>query len=153
MAENSTRNKPPACPTRVNYKSGMNFADNLNFDQRYHLAMRRRLNQGLHTWGIVWGLRVSLPLPVNGHVDAVKVSEGAAIDKDGKEIVLISDYEVPIGPATEAGNTYYITVEQKEDGFNEEGDEKKARIAELPIFGFSSTLPDASDEKAGKQLV
>jgi hypothetical protein len=151
MAEN----KPPACPTRVYYQSGknMNFADASNFDQKYHLAMRRRLNHGLHTWGIVWGLHVSLPLPVNGRVDAVKVSKGVAIDKDGKEIVLLSDYEVAIDPGPEAGKTYYITVEQREQGFNEEGDEKKARIAELPFFGFSSTLPDASDEKAGKQLV
>src|SRR6516165_10230399 len=113
MAENK-----PACPTRVYYVSGkgMNFADASNFDQQYHLAMRRRLNHGLHTWGIVWGLHVSLPLPVNGRVDNVKVSKGVAIDKDGKEIVLISDYEVAIDPGTVVGKTYYITVEQREEG-------------------------------------
>jgi len=52
-------------------------------EQAYHIEMRRRHNQGLHTWGVVNGFRVER----TAH-HGVIVQPGMAVDAEGREIVL-----------------------------------------------------------------
>ncbi|MEU4219147.1 hypothetical protein [Actinoplanes sp. NPDC026623] len=73
---------------RLHYYNGRRLtAADFAVEQQYHLAMRRLLNHGLFTPGVVNGLEVS-------KVDAthVRVAPGLALDPAGRELV------VPLGP-------------------------------------------------------
>ncbi|HEX8845926.1 MAG TPA: tail fiber domain-containing protein [Pyrinomonadaceae bacterium] len=71
--------------TRTNYfTSQFLVEDDFKNEQAYHLEMRRLHNRALHLWGVVDGLVVKKEGP-----QSVSVGPGMAIDKDGKEIILI----------------------------------------------------------------
>ena len=55
-------------------------AEDLNDEQRYHVAMRRRHNIAHHDWGIVWGLAID--------PGTRRVQPGMAIDGYGRELIL-----------------------------------------------------------------
>jgi hypothetical protein len=74
---------------RVRYFDG-EYLRSYDFDaeQAYHREMRRRLNLKLHLYGIAFGLELATdPDSVEGAVQFF-VSEGLAIDRYGREIVL-----------------------------------------------------------------
>lgn len=61
-------------------------------EQRYHMEMRRRLNQALHLWGIVDGLELCQGVLVEGAPEQLYVHPGMAIDAYGRELVLARPY-------------------------------------------------------------
>ncbi|NEP89927.1 MAG: hypothetical protein F6K18_25610 [Okeania sp. SIO2C2] len=62
--------------------------EDFNDEQSYHRDMRLRHNRLLHSWGVVTGLEVT-----KDGDKKVAVSEGMAIDNDGREIILLPDFE------------------------------------------------------------
>lgn len=71
-------------------------------EQAYHVAMRRRHNIGGHTWGIVYGLRLSA---VGG---PLVVEPGLAVDGYGREIAVLRRLPVPaLPPAPVTGEIAY----------------------------------------------
>ena len=76
-------------------------------EQKYHLDMRRRLNQRLHMPGIVFGLEV------NPGANKVTVQPGMAIDAQGREIILESATDLTITAAAD------ITIAYKEEQTDE----------------------------------
>ena len=59
-------------------------------EQRYHLAMRRRHNIGMHRWGIVQGL----DLTYDENESQFFVEPGLAIDGYGRELILPTRYPI-----------------------------------------------------------
>lgn len=94
---------------RVNYYDQQFLREgDFTAEQTYHMEMRRRHNRLLHGWGIVEELKLEL-------IDAktIKVTNGMAIDKLGREIILDEQKgydEFSIPSDLEDGN-YYITIE------------------------------------------
>ena len=81
---------------RLNYYEGEYLgAADFQAEQEYHRDMRRRHNIGPHTWGIVTGLDVAQFLNggANNEVD-VYIQPGVAVDGFGREIVVLSPYEL-----------------------------------------------------------
>jgi hypothetical protein len=81
---------------RLNYYEGEYLgAIDFEAEQEYHRDMRRRHNLGPHTWGIVSGLDVAQFLNggSNNEVD-VFIQPGVAIDGYGREIVVLSPYQL-----------------------------------------------------------
>ena len=80
---------------RVRYYDGEYLrAEDFQTEQAYHIDMRRRLNMGLHLFGIVEGLQLGPILttyPPAGPTTAT-ISAGMAIDSFGREILLLSPY-------------------------------------------------------------
>ncbi len=91
---------------RVNYFQGMMLVDqDFKDDQYYHRQMRHNHNLELHTWGVVRGLDVSLDKTV------LSVTEGLAIDANGKEIWWTGG---AIQPAGSAADGSYLVIEPLE---------------------------------------
>jgi hypothetical protein len=99
-------------------------------EQKYHLDMRRRLNQRMHTAGIVFGLDV-----VPG-ANKVTVQPGMAIDPQGREIILESATDLAITAAADITIAYN---EEQTDESSETGIVGKRRWAE------SGVLANAAD--------
>ena len=79
--------------TRPRYFEGQLLsAADLQAEQDYHTAMRRRHNRDLHGWGVVEGLEVGLE---DG--GRITVSPGMAIDGHGREIVVPEEASVDPG--------------------------------------------------------
>ena len=93
---------------RLHYFNGQ-FLKEQDFtdEQKYHLDMRRRLNQRLHAPGIVFGLEV-----IPG-ANKVTVQPGMAIDAQGREIILESATDLTITAAAD------ITIAYKEEQTDE----------------------------------
>jgi hypothetical protein len=72
-------------PTRVNYfpNQFIRLAD-LQDEQAYHLALRRRHNLSHHSWGIVLGLEV-----LNDPDGRAAIRPGLAVDGYGRELLLL----------------------------------------------------------------
>lgn len=66
-------------------------AYDLEAEQLYHIEMRRRLNIGLHTWGIVTGLDLRESETVPDIPKDFHISRGMAIDAYGRELVVPVD--------------------------------------------------------------
>jgi hypothetical protein len=90
-------------------------------EQKYHLEMRRRLNRLLHTAGIAEGLKVEK----TGSKE-VTVRAGAAIDAQGREIILESDQVIDLSDPTKfpPESEISITIFYQE----EETDESSATV-------------------------
>lgn len=108
-------------------------------EQNYHLDMRRRHNRLLHTWGIAEGLTVEFDTGAS----EVMVRRGAAIDDQGREIVLTEARPVALaGFAADAD--VYITIayhEQQTDPTAETGVEGNTRWTEAPLIEPSESAP------------
>ncbi|MFM6406051.1 MAG: hypothetical protein ACKPGT_15850, partial [Microcystis sp.] len=71
---------------RLNYFNGQFLrAPDFTEEQTYHLEMRRRHNENLHTWGIADGLKLQYTIGSS----QIEIAEGMAIDSKGREIVLV----------------------------------------------------------------
>jgi hypothetical protein len=77
-------------------------------EQQYHLSMRRRHNQGYHTWGRVQGLEVTFAPGAR----KVTISPGMAVDGGGREIIVESNQEVDL--QSYAGQSVYLVLLYKE---------------------------------------
>lgn len=99
-------------------------------EQKYHLDMRRRLNQRMHTAGIVFGLDV-----IPG-ANKVTVQPGMAIDPQGREIILESATDLAI---TAAADVTIVYKEEQTDESSETGIVGKRRCTE------SCVLANAAD--------
>ena len=108
-------------------------------EQDYHIGMRRRHNQLLHTWGIAEGLRLSF---VSG-ASRVTVSPGMAVNGQGQEIVLpASTQTADLSGA--AGRTVFVTIaydEQQTDATSETGETNNTRWTETPRIETSESAP------------
>jgi hypothetical protein len=94
-------------------------------EQKYHLEMRRRLNQRLHAPGIVFGLDV-----IPG-ANKVTVQPGMAIDAQGREIVLESATDLAITAAADITIAYN---EEQTDETSETGIVGKRRWTETGVL-------------------
>lgn len=99
---------------RLSYFTGL-FLEVKEFtlEQSYHLEMRRRLNFGLFTPGILFGLAV-----VREAVDRVRVDPGMAVDShqvenQGREIVLAGPRTINLSTFAN-GDQVYITISYHE---------------------------------------
>src|SRR5712664_3713225 len=92
---------------RVNYFQGMMLVDeDFRDEQSYHRQTRHNHNLELHTWGVVRGLEVSLK------AGALDVTEGLAIDANGKEIWWRGGAPKPAGSADDGA---YLVIEWNEE--------------------------------------
>ena len=75
--------------SRVLYRERQRLrADDLNDEQAYRLALRRRHNIGPHTWGIAYGLGL------NADRDDIVVQPGMAVDGYGRELLVLEPLAV-----------------------------------------------------------
>ena len=119
-------------------------AEDLNEEQAYHLGYLRRHLGAMHTSGVVAGLDVTL---ISG--TQVRVSAGSAIDKEGREIVLVDarTYTLLSGGV---GDDVYLTIAYHEvfdpaDQYTQTGLGQFTRITERPLLQ-DSVAPSAGDD-------
>jgi hypothetical protein len=133
---------------RLHYFNGQRLvAKDLELEQRYHLRVRRMLNRGLYSPGVVTGLEVT---KVDGR--RVRVSGGVALDPRGREVILVADTTliVPNRPPTSTFSGYFLTIQYSEevepgvlaDCREGNGTTPPSRIREAPVLGFTETWPD-----------
>lgn len=97
---------------RLHYFNGQRLvARDLELEQRYFIEVRRRLNRGLYSPGVVDGLEAS-------KVDArhVRVSHGLALDPAGREVILLSDTTLAVPsrlPSSPLGG-YFLVIQYGE---------------------------------------
>jgi hypothetical protein len=112
----------------------------LNLEQAYHLGMRRLHNQLLHTPGIAQGLTIK----GDAGGTTVQVTEGTAIDDQGREIVLanVSD-DIGIDNFDPDKDVYIVISyhEEPSDPSNETGVEGDTRTLEKPKIDALPSLP------------
>lgn len=124
---------------RVNYFQGMMLVDqDFKDDQKYHRHMRHNHNSEMHTWGVVRGLEAS-----GFDAGAVTVSEGLAIDANGKEIWWAGGRTQPKNPP--GGDSYLVveSVEEERDDYPQMAG-KHLRLIDRAEFSWKSAVA-ASD--------
>ena len=114
-------------------------------EQKYHLEMRRLHNKRFHTPGIAYGLTVT-----RTGAQSISVSPGMALDSEGREIVLLDAFPIPLTNANEypPGSTIYVTIAydeklddpQPKDVANPRG---MTRITEKPKIQALAVPPKA----------
>jgi hypothetical protein len=104
----------------------------------YHLGLQRRLNQALHTPGLLRGVLGDWAVtPVGGLT--VRVSPGAALDANGNEIHLDTETLKEL-TATDSPQAVYIVVRYR-DAFTSHLDEfaSQPRLMDVPFGGSLCT--------------
>jgi hypothetical protein len=90
-------------------------ASDLAAMQRYHRGLRWLHNRSLHDWGVAVGLTVA----GDRGDKTVRISAGAALDRDGREILLARATELAVpAVASDVGGqaiTFYVTASYVED--------------------------------------
>lgn len=123
--------------------------EDFNEQQAYHRDMRLRHNRSLHEWGVVEGLEVS-----KTGEKQITVSEGMAIDKEGREIVILPDSPLPDTISLEGldlNTTTELTIiyrEIPEKPYKIGGETKYTRITERPkfvIYGANTNQDNLQD--------
>ncbi len=102
-------------------------AQDLKDEQAYHIEMRRRHNRLFHSWGVVEGLEV---LQKGTH--EVTVEPGAAIDNEGREIIL-QDSETRDFGSLPHDSQVFITIsyqQEETDHLSAGGAEGATRVTE-----------------------
>jgi len=94
---------------RVNFFTGqlLSVAD-LTVEQEYFLSKHRRHNRYLHGWGVVSGLKVSVP-----DSSGIVVEPGVAIDCAGNEILVCSQARLKI---PRKSNAFFVVLQYTETG-------------------------------------
>jgi hypothetical protein len=135
---------PSAVEKRTRFFDGQ-FLQDQDFvdEQSYHLDRQRRHNRLLHVSGIAEGLNVTAP-----GENRVRVSEGTAIDADGRQLVLAKSTPVEL-PGERFNNTngieLYVSYQQSpEDRQSTEGSEDFTRWLERPLL--QAVAPGATYE-------
>ena len=134
---------------RLNYfKHQFLKVEDFVLEQKYHINLRRRHNQFLHTWGVADGLKVSFDQGSND----VRVSEGIAIDSEGREIILTEERTLPLA-SFNANTPVYVVIsyaEKPTDPSNETGAEGDRRVTEEPNLRAVTEKPESD---AGTNLL
>jgi hypothetical protein len=143
---------------RLHYANGRRLdAGDLRLEQHYHIAMRRLLNSGLFTPGVVNGLEVEKATAPDGSPDPRKVvvKAGLALDPLGRELVVPTQATVAVPnqrPVNRARPGYFLVIRYHEvpmpgaahpcaaDGAAPEPD----RIVESPRLEWTEDWPDHS---------
>jgi hypothetical protein len=123
---------------RVNYFQGMMLVDeDFRDEQSYHRQTRHNHNLELHTWGVVRGLEVSLK------AGALDVTEGLAIDANGKEMWWKGGAPKAAGNPDDGG---YVVIEWNEELSDEYSQMagKYLRLIDTCKFSFKSAA-EAND--------
>lgn len=129
---------------RLNYFNSQFLVErDFNDEQAYHLGMRRRLNRSLHTFGVADG---GLVVAKTGPKE-VSVGAGMAIDKDGREIVLLDTAPIPLNSFA-ANADVFVTIQYRDlqdpaDHFTSGGVDNFTRWTERPEVQASTTQPPA----------
>jgi hypothetical protein len=133
---------------RLHYFDGQRLvARDLELEQKYHMRVRRLLNHGLYSAGVVDGLQVSNVDPRH-----VRVSAGLALDPRGREIILLSDTTMTVPSRLPASSVlgYFLVIsygEEKEPGTLADcregvGTTPPSRIKEFPTLSWTETWPN-----------
>ncbi|HSN77446.1 MAG TPA: hypothetical protein VL334_20435 [Anaerolineae bacterium] len=127
---------------RLNYFNSQFLVErDFNDEQAYHLGMRRRLNRSLHTFGVADG---GLVVTKTGSKE-VSVGAGMAIDKDGREIVLLDPAVVPLNAFAANADVFlsiqYRDVQDPVDHYTAGGVENYIRWTERPDVKASTIQP------------
>lgn len=134
---------------RLNYFNGQFLrAPDFTEEQTYHLEMRRRHNENLHTWGIADGLKLQYTIGSS----QIEIAEGMAIDSEGREIVLVEKANKDLSGFV--NKTVYITIAYEDelvDKTNETGVEGFTRVQEIPNINVSENPPSAA--QLSRQLI
>jgi hypothetical protein len=111
-------------------------------EQTYHLEMRRRHNRLLHSWGVADG---GFPTTKSGD-KTILVGAGTAIDKDGREIVLLDPTKVDL-PGSADNPLVYVTARYDDETWEKEdldpATRKYRRRTERPMIEVSKAKPAA----------
>src|SRR5258707_4238556 len=121
---------------RLRYFTGL-FLEEPDFttEQLYHMQMRRRINYGLLTQGILFGLEV-----VRVATDQVRVDPGMAVDRDdvnfqAREMVLTAASTVSLSTFA-GGSQVYITASYHEKPTQPKPPQNiDARTTQDPVIG------------------
>ena len=100
-------------------------------EQTYHLEMRRRHQQHLHTPGIGWGLTVT------AGTNKVTVGPGMAIDALGREIIVEAPQDIPVSIASDIAISY---KEEETDETTETGVKGNRRWTESAVLATAAGL-------------
>lgn len=133
---------------RLHFYDGQRLqAVDLALEQGYHIQVRRLLNRGLYSPGVVSGLQV-----VEVDKRHVTVTAGVALDPAGREIVLLEDaaLSVPSRPATPPLQGWFLVIqyaEEAEPGLLADcrcgvGTTPPARTREVPTLAWTETWPN-----------
>lgn len=131
---------------RLYYANGQRLAaPELRLEQRYHITVRRLLNRGLFTAGVVDGLEV-----VKASSRSVLVSPGLALDPLGRELVVDEPTTVPVPnqpPTNQTLPGYYLTVRYDEQQVSGDGDACAPGVIptvvrEVPLLEWTEDWPD-----------
>lgn len=117
---------------RLNYFNGLFLkAEDFIDEQNYHIARLERHNRLLHNPGIADGLDVRVE---GSNASQVTVTQGTAIDGNGKQIVLASDRPVPINGNDLRSQKILIVIsyDDQEDETTKVGDRPATRRKEVP---------------------
>lgn len=126
---------------RPNYFTGQFLvASDLDAEQSYHLGSHRRHDRTLHASGVVEGLDVTL---VSG--TQIRVGPGTAIDRDGREIVLVDPRTYTLASAS-VGADVHLTIAYQEvfdpaDQYTQTGLNEFTRTTERPLLQDGTALP------------
>ncbi|KOU08788.1 hypothetical protein ADK86_03235 [Streptomyces sp. NRRL F-5755] len=115
-------------------------AGDFTAEQEYHLRMRRRHLRLQHTWGIATGLQLSFATGAS----RATVGQGAAVDVQGREIVLTVNTQTT-DLSSYSGKTVYVTIaydEQQTDPTSETGVTGNTRWSEVPLVDVTPDDPD-----------
>jgi len=100
---------------RLGYANGQRLeAVDLRLEQQYHIHLRRLLNSGLFTPGVVNGLEVDT---VPSQPRQVRVRAGLALDPAGREIVLGAETIVEVPNLRPVDNPlgYFLVIRYAEE--------------------------------------
>jgi hypothetical protein len=123
-------------------------AEDFTTEQEYHLEMRRRHNQVLHTKGVAEGLQIK---KTSDRV--ITVQAGTAIDGYGKEIILLKDLPISLADKTDFPNnsTIYVSASysekrQKPQPDTSTDENQTTRFFENAVIKADKTAPDVNDK-------
>jgi len=130
---------------RLHYVNGRRLdAGDLRLEQHYHIAMRRLLNRGLFTPGVVNGFNVAEASEKEVHVEP-----GLALDPHGREVVLpeLRTLPVPVQRATSNAEGYFLVIRYAEERLAGADPDcgppisEAARIREEPVLEWTEQPP------------
>ncbi len=123
-------------------------ARDLSLEQHYHMLLRRLLNKGLFSAGVVEGLEVKM----GANPKQIKVGPGLALDPLGREIVLVESltFDVPNQAPPGALGGYFLVIRYHERPIQGSGRECEpgngapppSRVIEQPKPGWTQDWPN-----------
>jgi hypothetical protein len=129
--------QPKYIEKRVRYFDGqyLNVDDFIN-EQQYHIDRQRRMSRLLCVSGILEGLEVT----VEGN--NLKISPGAAIDDQGRQILLNSQLTIDLTKYDESKKKLLLSFKEQESDLQDGG--QNTRFQEVPNVFWESTKTSSS---------